>query len=163
MNNETATLFQRLTRGAYVIGVAHEDRREIFAAASVMQASHRPLLLAIGVDPRHTAYPLMRAGRIFVVSVLKQDQFEAVRRFGSQTASDSLPWHCGRSGVPIVDDALAYFECEMSAVMPSGDREIIVGRVMDCRIPDARGTALPHANAVIPDRRAGLPAQQFQL
>ena len=53
MTSETATLFQRLTRGAYfVIGAAHEERRDIFAAASVMQASHTPLLLAVGVNPR---------------------------------------------------------------------------------------------------------------
>jgi len=169
MTGETANLFQRLTRGAYfVIGAAHEAQREIFAATSVMQASHRPLLLAVGVNPRHASYPLMRAGRIFAVSVVREDQGDSARRFGTQSTRDpgkleGVPWHCGRGGVPIVDDALAYFECEMSAVMPVGDHEIIIGRVIDCRIPDGRTanwsyTHVTDADHAITFQRQAIPA-----
>jgi flavin reductase (DIM6/NTAB) family NADH-FMN oxidoreductase RutF len=167
MTSETATLFQRLTRGAhFVIGAAHEDRRDIFAAASVMQASHTPLLLAVGVNPRHASYPLMRAGRIFAVSVIRQEQIDSARRFGAQTTRDpgkldGVSWHCGRGGVPIVDDALAYFECEMSAVMPAGDHEIIVGRVIDCRIPDGRTPQWSYSHVADADR--GLSFQRQPL
>jgi flavin reductase (DIM6/NTAB) family NADH-FMN oxidoreductase RutF len=157
MTSETANLFQRLTRGAYfIIGAAREERRDIFTATSVMQASYKPLLLAVGVNPRHASYPLMRAGRIFAVSVIRQDQLDSARRFGTQSTRDpgkldGVSWHCGRGGVPIVDDALAYFECEMSAVMPAGDHEIIVGRVIDCRIPDARTTQWSYSHVADAD------------
>jgi flavin reductase (DIM6/NTAB) family NADH-FMN oxidoreductase RutF len=166
MTSETATLFQRLTRGAYfVIGAAHEAKRDIFTATSVMQASHRPLLLAICVNPRHASYPLVRAGRMFAVSVVRQDPLDSSRRFGAQSTRDpgkleGVSWHCGSSGVPIVDDALAYFECEMSAVMPAGDHEIIVGRVLDCRIPDGRTPGWTYSHVADADHGLAFNRQQ---
>jgi flavin reductase (DIM6/NTAB) family NADH-FMN oxidoreductase RutF len=44
-------LFQRLTQGVYVVGVAHEEARNAFTAAWVMQVSFDPLLLALSVNP----------------------------------------------------------------------------------------------------------------
>jgi flavin reductase (DIM6/NTAB) family NADH-FMN oxidoreductase RutF len=165
MTGETANLFRRLNRGAYVIGVAHEAQRDIFAAAWVMQASHRPLSLAIGVDPRHASYPLVRAGRKFAVSVMKQDEFKSARRVTQPARDpgklDGVAWHCGRAGVPIVDDALAYFECEMSAVMLAGDHEIVVGRVIDCRIPDGRTANRSYSHVTDADHGATLQRQSF--
>jgi len=159
-------LFPTIEPRAYVIGVAHEAQRDIFAAVWVMQASHRPLSLAIGVDPRHASYPLVRAGRKFAVSVIKQDEFESARRRVTQPARDpgkldGVAWHCGRGGVPIVDDALAYFECEMSAVMLAGDHEIVVGRVIDCRIPDGRTANWSYSHVTDADHGATLRRQSF--
>jgi flavin reductase (DIM6/NTAB) family NADH-FMN oxidoreductase RutF len=168
MTSETTALFQRLTRGVYVIGVAHEAQYDIFAAASVMLASHRPLMLAVGINPRHASYPLARAGRVFAVSVLKPPKHELARCFGTQSGRDpgkleGISWHCGPCGAPIVDDAPAHFECEMSAVMPAGDHEIIVGRVIDCRVPEGRSEPWLYPDAADTDRSVRLPRQPFPV
>lgn len=39
--NEIAELFHRLTLGVYIIGAAHDERRDAFTAAWVMQAALR--------------------------------------------------------------------------------------------------------------------------
>ena len=44
MSDSIAALFQRLTQGVYVVGVAHADVRNAFTAAWVMQVSFDPLL-----------------------------------------------------------------------------------------------------------------------
>ncbi len=163
MNSETRALFQRLTRGVYVIGVAHESQYHLFPATSVMLASHRPLMLAVGINPRHESYPLARSGRVFAVSVLKHPKYDLGRRFGSQSGErdkiEGLSWHCGPSGAPIVDDAPAYFECEISAIMPAGDHEIIVGRVVDCRVPEGRCEPWLYPQAADTDRSVRFPGQ----
>ena len=163
MTSETTALFERLTRGVYVIGVAHESQYHVFPAASVMLASHRPLMLAVGINPRHASYPLARTGRVFAVSVLKYPKYDFERRFGSQSSDpgqiDGISWHCGPGGAPIVDDAPAYFECEMTAVMPAGDHEIIVGRVIDCRVPEGRCEPWLYPNAADTDRSARFTRQ----
>jgi flavin reductase (DIM6/NTAB) family NADH-FMN oxidoreductase RutF len=46
-----------------------------------------------------------------------------------------LDWELGRSGVPLLKDALACLECEIVAEHPAGDHWIVVGRVDDLRIP----------------------------
>ena len=39
---EIAELFHRITLGVYVVGVAHDERRDALTAAWVMQASFDP-------------------------------------------------------------------------------------------------------------------------
>src|SRR5262245_64997928 len=53
MSRSIAALFQRLTQGVYVVGVAHGAVRNAFTAAWVMQASFDPLLLALSINPHH--------------------------------------------------------------------------------------------------------------
>jgi len=55
MSGSVASLFQRLTQGVYLVGVSHEDRRNAFTAAWVMQVSFDPLLLALSINPRHSS------------------------------------------------------------------------------------------------------------
>ena len=76
MSGSIAALFQRLTQGVYVVGVAHGEVRNAFTAAWVMQVSFDPLLLALSINPHHSSYGLLRDGRAFSVNVLKKGQLE---------------------------------------------------------------------------------------
>ena len=80
--------FRRLTQGVYVVGVAGDGRADAFTASWVMQASFDPLLLALSINREHASYPLLQAGRGFVVNVLKQGQLELARSFGTQSGRD---------------------------------------------------------------------------
>ena len=60
MSDSVAALFQRLTQGVYVVGVAHGEVRNAFTAAWVMQVSFDPLLLALSINPHHSSYGLLR-------------------------------------------------------------------------------------------------------
>ena len=42
---------------------------------------------------------------------------------------DRLAWEPGRTGVPLLTDALASLECQLVAEHPAGDHWIVVGRV----------------------------------
>ena len=137
--NEITELFRRLTYGVYVVGVADGKARDAFTAAWVMQASFDPLLLALSINPDNASYPLLHAGRGFTVNVLKRDQHDLAVRFGTRSGRDEdklagILWHAGRSGAPILEDALAYFDCELTGSMEAGDHELVVGRVADGRI-----------------------------
>ena len=71
MSGSVAALFQRLTQGVYLVGVAHAERRNVFTAAWVMQVSFGPMLLALSINPRNSSYALLQEGRAFAVNVLK--------------------------------------------------------------------------------------------
>ena len=143
---EVAALFRRLSLGVYVIGVAHEEQRDAFTAAWVMQVSFDPLLLALSVNPQNASYALLRASDAFAVSVLQRGQMELARRFGTRSGREldklaGVRWHAGHSGAPILDEAVAYFDCELTESHPAGDHELVIGRVRDGRILD--GDAVP--------------------
>jgi flavin reductase (DIM6/NTAB) family NADH-FMN oxidoreductase RutF len=137
--SDIAALFHQLTLGVYVVGVADAGRRDGFTAAWVMQVSFDPLLLALSINPGHASYPLLLGGGGFAVSVLKHGQVELARRFGTQSGRDhdklaGLRWRPGRKGAPILEDALAYFDCELTGSMRSGDHQLVLGRVIDGHI-----------------------------
>ena len=137
--NETAALFRQLSHGVYVIGVADGDRRSAFTAAWVTQASFNPLLIVVSVNPQNASYDILRAGGAFTVNVLEHGQMELARRFGTSSSRDhdklaGVSWHAGENGAPVLDDALAYVECEMQDRHPAGDHELVVGLVVGGRV-----------------------------
>jgi flavin reductase (DIM6/NTAB) family NADH-FMN oxidoreductase RutF len=103
MKRSIAALFQRLTQGVYVVGVAHGAVRNAFTAAWVMQVSFDPLLLTLSINPPHSSYLLLKEGRAFSVNVLKKGQLDLADIAGkaprpcSRVAAPSICHPCPRS------------------------------------------------------------------
>ena len=164
--NEITELFRRLTSGVYVVGVAGGEQRDAFTAAWVMQASFDPLLLALSINPEHASYPLLHAGRGFTVNVLKQGRLDLARRFGTRSARDEdklegIRWRPGRTGAPILQDALAYFDCELAGHTPAGDHELVLGRVTDGKVLDRNAAPLTYADTGDMDGSSALYPRNF--
>jgi flavin reductase (DIM6/NTAB) family NADH-FMN oxidoreductase RutF len=142
--------FRRLTLGVYVVGVAGNGRADAFTAAWIMQASFDPLLLALSINREHASYPLLHAGRSFVVNVLTREQLDLARSFGTQSGRDrdklaGVRWRPGRGGAPILEEALAYFDCRLDRSMPAGDHDLVLGRVLEARVLDPDAVPLRYA------------------
>ena len=88
VNGSMAALFQRLTQGVYVVGVARGETRDAFTAAWVMQVSYDPLLLALSINANHSSYRLLKEGRLFSVNVLKKGQLVLADRYGRPDRAD---------------------------------------------------------------------------
>jgi flavin reductase (DIM6/NTAB) family NADH-FMN oxidoreductase RutF len=147
--DSVVALFRRLSLGVYVIGVSDGERRDAFTAAWIMQASFNPLLLAISINPDNASYELLHASGCFTVNVLKQNQLELARHFGTTSGRNldklarvrTLP---GRAGTPILEESRAYFECDLEGRTRAGDHELVLGRVVDGRILDPKATPLTY-------------------
>ena len=163
---EIEALFRRLSLGLYVIGAAHDEQRDAFTAAWVMQVSFTPLLLALSIHPEHASYPLVTRSGAFTVNVLKQGQLEIARAFGTRSGREhdklaGVRWHPGRSGAPILDDSAAYFECEVMERYPSGDHELVVGRVVDGHVIDPNAVPMVYAETGDMDGSSALFPSRF--
>lgn len=151
MKNAIAELCHQLSLGVYVIGASHNDQQDAFTASSVMQASYEPLLLAVSVNPEHASYPIIRRARNFSINVLRKDQVGLARHFGTRSGREldklrNVAWRSGGTGAPILEDAMAWFECELTALMPAGDHQIVLGRVVDGRITDGQADPMLYAD-----------------
>jgi flavin reductase (DIM6/NTAB) family NADH-FMN oxidoreductase RutF len=164
--NEIAELFRRLTLGVYAVGVAHGQRRDAFTAAWVMQVSFDPLLLAVSINPDNASYELLHASGGFTVNVLKQGQLELARRLGTRSGRDQdklagIRSRPGRLGAPILEDALAYFDCELRGRTRAGDHELVLGRVVDGKVLDGNASPLTYADTGDMDGSSALYPRQF--
>ena len=95
MSGSIAALFQRLTQGVYVVGVAHGEVRNAFTAAWVMQVSFDPLLLALSINPHHSSYGLLKRGP----GVQRQRAEEGPVGAGRPLRSAGAPRQIGFDGV----------------------------------------------------------------
>ena len=164
--NQVEALFRRLTLGVYVVGAAHNEELDAFTAAWVMQVSFSPLLLAVSINPENASWPLVRDSGAFTVNVLKQGQLEIARRFGTRSARnhdklEGVDWRPGRSGAPMLDDSLAYFDCEVLHRLAAGDHELLVGRVVDGRVIDPITAPMTYAETGDMDGSSALYPAHF--
>ncbi len=68
--------------------------------------------------------------RRFAIHVLGADQRDICAAIiKSKTAIKNVPTHTSHCGMPIIEGALATFECNLEATHDAGDHVIIVGRV----------------------------------
>jgi flavin reductase (DIM6/NTAB) family NADH-FMN oxidoreductase RutF len=134
MSGNLLPLFASLTHGVYVIGVSALGRKNAFTAAWVMQSSFDPPMLALSINPAHSSYALLKSGGFFTVNVLGKQQRDLALHFGTPKKEDKLAtvnWHEAKSGTPILDTALAWFECKVSAEITSSDHVLALGKVID--------------------------------
>ncbi|HYE36703.1 flavin reductase family protein [Methylocaldum sp.] len=166
MSQAIADLFRRITSGVYVIGVAAGDRRNAFTAAWVMPVSFDPLLLALSINPHHSSYELLRQGGAFSINVLSREQMDVARHFGAPASIDKLAsvgWRKGRGGVPLLTEALAWFECDLAGEFPAGDHVLALGRVLNGALLQPNAEPLTYrdtgdmdgASAIFPDHFSG--------
>ncbi|WP_072391617.1 flavin reductase family protein [Hyphomicrobium sp. CS1GBMeth3] len=159
MSQSIASLFQRLTQGVYVIGVADGETTNAFTAAWVMQVSFDPLLLALSINSNHASYAVLSRGRVFSVNVLGKDQLAVAAHFGQPAGARKLAttaWTTGQTGAPLLADAVAWFDCTVTDQHPAGDHVLVVGRVVDGRLLDPDATPLSYRDTGALDGAAAL-------
>lgn len=96
---------------------------------------------SVSMDPPLILWSLTRdAGSLgafkshgaFAVNVLSAEQEPFCRHFASAEGDRfaDIPWRPGIEGIPVLEGAVAVFECRNWAVYPGGDHEIFLGEVV---------------------------------
>ncbi|QOF75064.1 flavin reductase family protein (plasmid) [Aminobacter sp. SR38] len=96
-----------------------------------------PLLLVCLAKTAHSCQVFAEAPQ-FGVSILSDSQKEVANLFASRRPDkfDEAAWHPGVSGVPLLDGAVAIFECQRDSLVDAGDHVILIGQITDF---DSRG------------------------
>lgn len=129
-----ASVLTQLSHGVYVIGVAEGDNSHAFTAAWVMQVSFAPVLLAFSINPEHASYQLLQKGGVCSINVLRKDQFNLAAHYGQSGLKDKMSlgsWVIAKTGAPVLQESLAYFDCKVSHEVSAGDHQLIVCEVLE--------------------------------
>jgi flavin reductase (DIM6/NTAB) family NADH-FMN oxidoreductase RutF len=117
---------------AVVTATASNGERIGATVSSFNSVSLDPPLILFSIARSARAFPTWEAVPYFAVNVLDEHQGAISTRF-AKALSDK--WRYVRSSVgawgsPLLDDALACFECVRHAAHDGGDHLIIVGRIL---------------------------------
>ena len=104
-----------------------------FAAVSL-----DPPLILWSVQNSSRRAEIFTGAKEFAVNVLSAQQVAISRNVASPDAGtdpfQQFQWTEGLGGAPLIDGALARFECRAYEVLPGGDHQIIMGRVSRCTV-----------------------------
>jgi flavin reductase (DIM6/NTAB) family NADH-FMN oxidoreductase RutF len=117
-----------------------EGRPSGLTASAFTSVSLDPPLVLVCVDHTATAHPDLRDRGWFAVNVLRREQEALSRRFAVSGGDKfrGVPCHEGRTGLPLLDGALATLECRIVDTHEAGDHTIFIGQVESASVEDGR-------------------------
>ena len=103
-------------------------------ANSFNSVSLAPPLVLWSLSRRAGTMPAFRAGSHYAINILAADQRALAERFAGKAADrfTGVAWHDGAAGAPVIDGAVAVFECFNRSRYEEGDHVIFVGEVERC-------------------------------
>ena len=124
--------------GLYVVGSRAGDRRNGMTLNWATQLSFNPKLLGVMIENDAVTRELIAEGGAFSLCILDREDRAIVRKFTKPVEVDAaastlngIPFHDGVTGVPVLDQAVAYLECRVRDTLEIGDHTLFVGEVVD--------------------------------
>src|SRR5260370_12608749 len=113
----------------------------------VSQVSFDPKLVAVSVEREALTNHLILESRVFTLNLISREDRAIVRKFVKPVELDleaktlnGFPFHEGRTGAPILDQAVAYLECSVHETVSVGGHSIFVAEVVDAAFQQPEDT-----------------------
>jgi flavin reductase (DIM6/NTAB) family NADH-FMN oxidoreductase RutF len=119
--------------GVTVITTEHDGRRAGMTASAVSSLSLDPVLLLVCINNNVPSHEAIEGSRRFAVNVLGEGQEELALRF-ARRSEDKFAGVALReqAELPLLEDAIAWFICDVHERHPGGDHSIFIGLVREC-------------------------------
>ena len=132
---------RRLASGVSVVATGKLREPAGFLATSVSAVALEPdPCLLVCVNRAVSSHDVLMRAKVFSVNLLAATQADLAHRFSSSALRDQRfevgQWVDLVTGAPIYRDALASFDCEISASMVVQTHSILIGRVVAMRMAD---------------------------
>jgi flavin reductase (DIM6/NTAB) family NADH-FMN oxidoreductase RutF len=131
----------RFATGVTVITTSADERDYGMTVSAFASLSLEPPMVLACLDEGATMNVLLAEGAAFGVNVLAAGQEALSRRFASGEPADrfaGVGYSRGALGAPLLEGTLAWLECTVAARHPGGDHTIVVGRVAEVGVREAR-------------------------
>ena len=139
MEPQLATALAGLTTGIYVLTVRAGERQHGMSSSWATQVSGLPVLIMAAVDQQHVTHQMVVESGAFALNIVGTQSKRLEDYFYSTQARqpDNLaPFarEFGRTGTPLLQDALASLDCRLVSTHAAGDHTLFVGEVVEARV-----------------------------
>jgi len=150
LNTDLEKALGRLSSGLQIITAQKNEISSSMFASWVTQVSQSPLGVAIAVAKDRAIESFLQVGDHFVLNVLEEGNYQGLmkhflKRFppGSDRFA-GIKIYPASNGSPILADALAYMECEVTSRMDCNDHWVVYSTVQNGRVAKVNGLTAVH-------------------
>lgn len=139
---------RKIPHGVYVVGVKQDARVNAFTGTWLTQVSFTPPLVAVGMRKDTHSFKMVEAGKVFSVSILGKEHKSLAEHFVKPATVEGeklkdVPYRLGKTGAPILEEAIAYVECEVREIANRlGDHAVVIGEVVEAGVRSKDAPAL---------------------
>ena len=132
---------RKIPHGVYIVGVKQGTQLNAFTATWLTQVSFTPPLVALGIKKDSHSLEMIRSDRVFSVNLLGKAQKPLAEHFVKPASVvgeklKDVPHRPGKTGAPVLEEAIAYFECEVREIANErGDHVVVIGEVVEAGVP----------------------------
>ncbi len=123
----------RFASGVTVVTALHDGVPVGLTCQSFASVSLDPPLVLFVPSRTSRSWPRIEATGRFCVNLLAADQAWVANVMASRGADKfaEVEWRpSSRTGSPVLEGTLGHVDCEVEAVHPAGDHDVVVGRVL---------------------------------
>jgi flavin reductase (DIM6/NTAB) family NADH-FMN oxidoreductase RutF len=145
---QLAAALGRIPSGLFVLTARHGESETGMLASWVQQCSFEPPHISVALSRERVVASWLSEGAIFALNILDDTQTDMISHFGrgfdlGEPAFTGLEVTRLPSGLIVLDEALAYLECQVVGRCPAGDHDLFLGQVLAGRLL-AQGQPMVH-------------------
>lgn len=137
----------RFPAGVVVVAARDEAGFRGLTATSIIPVSLEPPLILVSIDRLSATGAAIASSGSFAVSLLTRRQEFIAERFSGRAPAVDPAWReiahrPGANGMPLIEGAAAWVECDLEQIHPGGDHEMVIGNVTAAEVGE--GDPLVH-------------------
>lgn len=101
--------------------------------SSFASVSLNPPMILFSLDKKSSSYSSFLESDYFAINILSEEQWDLSQRFAAPSANNwaEISYTKKQTSCPVLEECLAYIECEKKAVYEGGDHSIFLGQVVN--------------------------------
>jgi len=130
-------LLRYIPSGLYVVGVKAGEELHGFTGSWLSQTSMKPPLIMLGVREDTRSFHMIKEGKVFTINYFKKEDQKVIEHFFKPATKTGerlgdYAYHTGKTGAPIIENAVGFLECEVRQVVEGvGDHAVVIGEVIE--------------------------------
>ncbi|KXK55634.1 MAG: flavin reductase [Chlorobi bacterium] len=132
--DELRQALRQFASGVTIVTTQHDGIRYGITVSAFASVTLQPPTVMVSINSESQLADMIQESQAFAVHILAEDQAELSQRFSAAIDGDekfgNLPVAEGVNGVPILDHAMARFECVLDRTIRVGTHVVMFGKVV---------------------------------
>jgi flavin reductase (DIM6/NTAB) family NADH-FMN oxidoreductase RutF/rubredoxin len=144
--------FFRVSYGLYIISSEYDNNKAGYVANTFFQVTAEPPRVAISCNKSNYSYDIIKNSGKYAASVLAQNaKPEIIGAFGYKSGRDTekfsdFKYIKNGSSIPIIiEDCIAWFDCEVCDIFEVGTHSLFIAEIKDYDLLDPNGAPLTYS------------------